>query len=259
MLSVSLVLFFLFSSSAVLGADDYRTCYYPGGNKALGHMPCSDEEQTACCASDHICMANGLCIEAGSSQPYGFSRAACTDRNWGAGCPQVCISTSDNQNAGCAIIPFHANGDDSTYCCNAIVSNGSAAVCDNDRDPFKLASGTVIPGRAYLSNLTTKDSGNNNNRDVAIGAGVGVPLGVLFLTALGWALFERRKRYALLNSTAAAAPLPVQQPGAGGQTVMPQGMAAAAVAPVLAPAPATPLQELEAAKRARPQELEARW
>lgn len=168
-------------------------------------------------------------------------------------------AASDNQNAGCAIIPFHANGDDSTYCCNAIVSNGSAAVCDNDRDPFKLASGTVIPGRAYLSNLTTKDSGNNNNRDVAIGAGVGVPLGVLFLTALGWALFERRKRYALLNSTAAAAPLPVQQPGAGGQTVMPQGMAAAAVAPVLAPAPATPLQELEAAKRARPQELEARW
>lgn len=91
MLSVSLVLFFLFSSSAVLGADDYRTCYYPGGNKALGHMPCSDEEQTACCASDHICMANGLCIEAGSSQPYGFSRAACTDRNWGAGMVLVTI------------------------------------------------------------------------------------------------------------------------------------------------------------------------
>jgi len=131
------------------------------------------------------------------------------------------------------------------------VSNGSSAVCANDQDSFKLASGTVIPGRAYLSNLTTKDSGNNNNRDVAIGAGVGVPLGVLLLTALGWALFERKKRYALLNSTTAAAPFPVQQPGASGQTVMPQGMTA--------PAPATPLQELEAAKRPRPQELEARW
>jgi hypothetical protein len=32
------------------------------------------------------------------------------------------------------------------------------------------------------------------DNDVAIGAGVGVPLGVLLLTALIWALFERRKR-----------------------------------------------------------------
>ncbi|OJJ78579.1 uncharacterized protein ASPGLDRAFT_53508 [Aspergillus glaucus CBS 516.65] len=196
-------------------------------------------------------MANGLCMNAGHVQPYGFSRAACTDLNWGTGCPQVCIGESDNPNGGCAIIPLEANGEDTTYCCNAITSNGSAAVCANKEDSFKLASGTAIQGRAYLSNLTAKDSGNNNNRDVAIGAGVGVPLGVLFLTALGWALFERKKRHALLNSAAAAAPFPGQQPGPGGQTVMPQGMAA--------PAPATRLQELEATKHPRPQELEARW
>jgi hypothetical protein len=91
MLLVSLLLLFLFSAFAVLGADDYRACYYPHGNKALDHVPCSDEEQTACCASDHICMANGLCLDAGSNQPYGFSRAACTDIKWGAGCPQVCV------------------------------------------------------------------------------------------------------------------------------------------------------------------------
>ena len=33
-----------------------------------------------------------------------------------------------------------------------------------------------------------------NHRDTAIGAGVGVPLGVIILTAVAWALFERRGR-----------------------------------------------------------------
>lgn len=244
-------MFFLFSPSTVLGADDYRACFFPEGNKALDHTPCSDDEQAACCSSNHICMASGLCMNAGSNQPYGFSRAACTDRKWGVNCPQVCVSKSDHRDAGCAVITFQADGDNTTYCCDGIEANGNATVCANGEDPFKLESGTAIQGRAYLSNLTAKDSGNNNNRDVAIGAGVGVPLGVLFLTALGWALFERKKRHALLNSAAAAAPFPGQQPGPGGQTVMPQGMAA--------PAPATQLQELEAVKHPRPQELEARW
>ena len=51
---------------------------------------------------------------------------------------------------------------------------------------------------------TTVSPLSNNKRDVAIGAGVGVPLGVLLLTALGWALFERKRRYAMVNSAAAA-------------------------------------------------------
>lgn len=92
MLLTSLLLLFLLSPSAVLGADNYRTCYYPDKTRALDHTPCSDDEQTACCSSDHICMANGLCMNAGRVQPYGFSRAACTDLEWGTGCPQVCTS-----------------------------------------------------------------------------------------------------------------------------------------------------------------------
>lgn len=251
MLLKSLLLLFLFSPSAVLGADSSRTCYYPSKDVAVDHTPCSDDEQAACCSSDHICLANGLCVNVGRNQPYGFSRAACTDRYWGPNCPQVCVGPSDPGNGGCAIITLRADGNNTTYCCNNIKSNGSEAVCENDEDPFTLSSGAAIQGRAYLSNLVAKDSGNNNNRNVAIGAGVGVPLGVLFLTALGWALFERKKRHALLHSAAAATPFPIQQPGPGGQTVMAQGMAA--------PGPATRLQELEAVKHSGPQELEARW
>ncbi|KAI9929543.1 hypothetical protein ASPWEDRAFT_172801 [Aspergillus wentii DTO 134E9] len=57
---------------------------------------------------------------------------------------------------------------------------------------------------------------NNSSRDVAIGVGVGVPLGVLACTGLAWALFERKKRYSLLNSpqamVAAAQPYPMAPP-----------------------------------------------
>ncbi|EYE93381.1 uncharacterized protein EURHEDRAFT_434047, partial [Aspergillus ruber CBS 135680] len=168
------------------------TCFFPSGKKALGHTPCSDDEYTACCDNNHVCMTNGLCVNVGSDQPYGFSRAACTDKSWGSSCPQECVEKEDGK-AGCAILTFEAGGNATTYCCNAITSKNGSAACANDEDPFTITSGTAISGRAYLSNLVAKDSGNNN-REVAIGAGVGVPLGVLFLTALGWALYERKKR-----------------------------------------------------------------
>lgn len=82
-----------FSPFAIVCAADNRPCYYPDGTKALDHTPCSDDANTTCCSSDHICMANGYCMNAGSHQPYGFSRAACTSQNWGTGCPQRCVSS----------------------------------------------------------------------------------------------------------------------------------------------------------------------
>lgn len=78
--------------SSSFAAADTRACYFPDGTKALDRVPCSDQSNTACCGSDHICMANGLCLNSGSHQPFGFSRAACTDSNWGADCPHVCVS-----------------------------------------------------------------------------------------------------------------------------------------------------------------------
>lgn len=42
--------------------------------------------------------------------------------------------------------------------------------------------------------------GSGASRGTAIGAGVGVPLGTIALAGVGWALFERKKRYQLLNS-----------------------------------------------------------
>lgn len=77
-----------------------------------------------------------------------------------------------------------------------------------------IVDGDAIPGVAALSNLvkesddtssvvsndansTTRTGSSitsNGSKDVAIGAGVGVPLGVIALLSIGWALWERRQR-----------------------------------------------------------------
>lgn len=164
----------------------------------------------------------------------------------------------DHQNGGCAIIPYISNGQQTEYCCDGIVSNGSKAVCAHGQDSFQLTNGAAITGRAYLAKDAVTGKGNNK-KDVAIGAGVGVPLGVLFLTALGWALYERRRRYSLLNSPAVASTQPVQpiqpvqpvqseygHPGYG-KSVTSQEMQTP-----------MPLQELGTSEGRKPQELDGR-
>lgn len=59
-------------------------------------------------------------------------------------------------------------------------------------------------------NATSGSSDNGSSKNAAIGAGVGVPLGVIALATIGWALAERRKRYQLINSPPPQ-PMVVQQ------------------------------------------------
>ncbi|KAJ5780010.1 hypothetical protein N7457_005170 [Penicillium paradoxum] len=138
------------------------------------------------------------------------------------------------RSSGAAIIPINGTGTDWLYCCNAVHGNGDGLVCSTTQrepqDPFEVFNSYVIPGVAALSNLVrdpehtssivangtitgtmksncTNDEANNvttsslssspsssSCHDVAIGAGVGVPLGVIALLSIAWALWERMKR-----------------------------------------------------------------
>ena len=168
---------------------------------------------------------------------------------------------NDHRNGGCAIIPYISNGQQTEYCCDGIVSNGSKAVCAHGQDSFKLTNGAAITGRAYLAKESVTGKGNNK-KDVAIGAGVGVPLGVLFLTAFGWALYERKKRYSLLNSPAVASAQPVQpmQPVQPVQPMQPEYGHLGAKSVASREMQATvPLQELGTSDGRKPQELDGRY
>lgn len=138
---------------------------------------------------------------------------------------------------GVAIVLYNVTEtNDILYCCNSIVNRPEEEfpACDSG-EPFTIESGKFMPGVALLegyvkasdannssssdsdsnssdsdsnssdTNTTscpdtndTQDAGSSNN-DVAIGAGVGVPLGVIALVSIAWALYERSQRKKLLQ------------------------------------------------------------
>lgn len=120
---------------------------------------------------------------------------------------------------------YNVTESDILYCCNSIVNSPDEEfpACDSG-EPFTIESGVFMPGVALLegyvkasevnstsscTNTTTdspdtededtQDAGSSNH-DVAIGAGVGVPLGVIAIVSIAWALYERSQRRKLLQA-----------------------------------------------------------
>ncbi|KAJ5969608.1 hypothetical protein N7501_005856 [Penicillium viridicatum] len=153
-------------------------------------------------------------------QPYQLSRGSCTDEDWRSGSCPLNTCQSAQPGAGAAVVWLNGTNSESTYCCNSVLVNQTSSekfcssINGSPQSSFSVADGYIIPGVAGLSdfakesNTTSSVVANrtstatraglsttsNDSRDVAIGAGVGVPLGVIALFTTGWALWERRKR-----------------------------------------------------------------
>lgn len=111
-----------------------------------------------------------------------------------------------NSSGGSAIVNLKTTNGTSTYCCGTVVASGGDTICRDDTDSFQLADAQVLTGRAALANLVPPDSASNsssnssitapassNSHDTTIGVGLGVPLGVIAIGSLLWALWERRR------------------------------------------------------------------
>ncbi|OJJ95983.1 hypothetical protein ASPACDRAFT_47342 [Aspergillus aculeatus ATCC 16872] len=124
----------------------------------------------------------------------------------------------NNPTGGCSIINLKYSDGVSTYCCGTpVANNDSQVVCPDNASSFEVPTGHAMVGYAMLANVSTLDataktttscSSNETStlvnstasctkgascHDAAIGAGVGVPLGVIALASIVWALFERRR------------------------------------------------------------------
>lgn len=130
-----------------------------------------------------------------------------------------------------------------TYCCGTPVSESGSVVCPLGEDSFEVEDGDIVFGRAALYNATAAsgsestaaptsagagstassspdDSSSCNN--AAIGAGVGVPLGIIALLAIAWAIWERSraKKQAAMPVHWSADPAKQDYPQAASQPVV---------------------------------------
>ncbi|KAK8206157.1 hypothetical protein HDK77DRAFT_483989 [Phyllosticta capitalensis] len=189
------------------------TCWYPDGvTIATYDSPCNDTAAAAgiatpCCNSQHLCMANGLCLNWAIT-----SRGSCTDSAWGEGCTQYCQDENTSQGARMRVCDL--DSDKSTFACGDSLSN-----CEQGVNTFSVTSYTLSVARetqlaslasAYgaavvattagsSSTLALSSSGATASSSAAsssgdafssgemagVGVGVGVPL-ALACVALAW-------------------------------------------------------------------------
>ncbi|GAB1201897.1 hypothetical protein APSETT445_000492 [Aspergillus pseudonomiae] len=120
--------------------------------------------------------------------------------------------------SGSSLVYLNGSEDSTLYCCNSVVADRGKTVCSNlpggaSQTPFTVTSGEIIPDVAGLSGLVrasnssssapnnTKTCVQDSSRETAIGAGVGVPLGIIALGCMAWAVWERRARQRTTTSS----------------------------------------------------------
>ncbi|KAL4817061.1 hypothetical protein BDW67DRAFT_35767 [Aspergillus spinulosporus] len=206
------------SNSTAPSTDTTSTCYKLDGSAASDHVPCGAGDIVNCCHEDDICLSNGLCYQQGD-RGMGLSRGSCSDREWGEGCFAPC--SEYNRDTGITIVKISFE-DEPQYCCGSVSTQSGDGDNDDDDgngegscefgDPFTIPAGTAIPDIAGLSSTSeppadgsTEDSSDANSHSesktsarmttpLAIALGVGIPLGLILMSFILWAVWERRRR-----------------------------------------------------------------
>lgn len=117
-----------------------------------------------------------------------------------------------NKNSGCPIVAAQYNGSKTVHCCGTATLDNGTINCGNFKS-VNIPSGTAIPGVAGLSvkSLGGSNPGNTStpvssygrpspSHETIIGVRVGVPLVVIALASIAWALWERRARFKALST-----------------------------------------------------------
>ncbi|KAJ6107870.1 hypothetical protein N7523_009193 [Penicillium sp. IBT 18751x] len=114
----------------------------------------------------------------------------------------------------------------SIYCCGTPVGTdeGNGTDCQYGYDSFALNDATILAGYNALADYTNTSSSTNSStasnsssvapnsssgtrtgsHDVALGVGLGVPLGIIALGSLLWAFWERRRANQLSRALSAS-------------------------------------------------------
>ncbi|KAL3457242.1 hypothetical protein BJX64DRAFT_269226 [Aspergillus heterothallicus] len=191
------------------------TCYHLDGSEAYDHVPCNSGDVVNCCNADDICMSNGLCFQQGD-RGLVLSRGSCTDHSWGAKCYAPC---SDYHRSGnMPIVNVGFDSEEPQYCCGSVTvdedddDDDDNVSCEFGDGPFTIPRGIAIPGVAGLADYSADDGDDDDHDDededekdddhgtprvspgIVVALGVGIPLGLLVMGGVLWAIWERRRR-----------------------------------------------------------------
>lgn len=204
------------------------TCWYPDkSTEATNDRPCNSGNEggfSACCGADNICLSNGYCILGGVF----INRGSCTDQSWSdKACPQQCRDGVPNH--GTTIYQCEDVDTNPLVACDSVSNCGTSnfsfpsynyVIREYQVASLGLSSGftittdaadaatstTTFPEVDTTSSLpvagTTSCAAEQSlqaafdreqNKVVAVGAGLGVPLGLLLILIpiLFW--LERKK------------------------------------------------------------------
>ena len=199
-----------------------KTCYFPDGTITNADTPCSESAQfSPCCQPTNACLSNGLCLGINGTSPNGLTRGSCTDPTFrDPSCPYYCADLNRSGPSAVFLVSYNGSLADGAYfCCGGLTDNDG--LCKEPsfdrREPFRISNGALIVNRITgekISNETlpltravstvtqtaapsTADSSQqpqrSNSSSSKVGAGVGVPLGVLLLVTATILYMQFRK------------------------------------------------------------------
>ncbi|KAF9885545.1 hypothetical protein FE257_012751 [Aspergillus nanangensis] len=198
--------FLRFSLLASSAASNF---YYPDGQTvAQDDVPCFTRDGgSPCCDYNSIRLTNGLCMNV--AQPFVLSRQSCTNKEWGSasGCTDLCKDIPSAAHRGCSLPLYSFKGPGEAYYCadTVTVDDSGNLKCASGSDAFAVDDADVIMNKGLLASAScalntlsaiatnpvpTNTSSSNctaswsHGDAVAIGAGVGVPLGIVVITSL---------------------------------------------------------------------------
>ncbi|GAB0138776.1 hypothetical protein EsDP_00006999 [Epichloe bromicola] len=229
MLSVRSTAFALLAAAVTAVRDDDTskivTCYAFNGNPYPNNTRCPGSD--ACCGVDATCLSNRLCHRPNYGKET-FVRGPCAIKPWSRGqCAQICEYDEIN-----GLFPRVATCGDGSFCCNKdgghCCSDGKGVFLDANGNVAKSAATEILswgpertsPGYRTMTTTPTASSitstsppaastaepPSNDGQAAKIGAGVGVPVGVIAIGGIV-AFFLLRRRRQKKNHLSAASEL----------------------------------------------------
>ncbi|CAF9922787.1 MAG: hypothetical protein HETSPECPRED_005150 [Heterodermia speciosa] len=197
---------------------------------ATGDEACSFSGFSACCGAAHQCLRSTTAAVCNHGAEW--HTGSCTDQSWlSDACPKYCGNGEQKTNLNvvklsrqnvneerkgteaaltkCATdgtFEFCCKNDETCDCTTGIgtfrLSNDSAVASPSGTAGLSPSTTTSLPSTSPTTSSSPTSSAapkSSNSHNIAIGAGIGIPLGLIALSVIGFLLYRDRRNKQLIR------------------------------------------------------------